>query len=477
MASAKLAMELLDELLEAWNTEPVPTIAGLDMGKVEESELERRFKVALHDWIAKLGAEAKAAGNEPPVNIKPVPSTGGREAFELRFSNEGEVMRYRLEEQEGLSTTPSTTPDFVFTRQDAPGRRVAVYLDGYQFHASNDHNNIAGDAAKRRGVRANDHLVWSLTWDDVDHFHKAAVSESSAGPQPRPMLTGQGKQRALQLHLAKDGAIELKSIDHNPMQLLLDYLQGPDDAAWTRLALTAVGGAFASGESRGLRADDVAPSLMALANGEEPTAASSDEPEVMLATHTTPNGLLFGCLLRQPFDQERWTVVASLPDGPDAIEEVGHRRRWHDWLQWGNLLQFLGGPGRQALIGATSSYQELLEDVWLLDTLGSGETEVTPPAVELDQSLGADLSEAQLAELSLIVDDEVAALVTTALRRGAPDFVAGHEMEDGAVIEAAWPDQGVGVVLDGEEIEVAGWDLRTARLWTTDALLSALGNG
>jgi hypothetical protein len=49
------------------------------------------------------------------------------------------------------------------------------------FHASTDLNNIAADAAKRRGLRNEGHLVWNLTWDDVDAFHKSAL----VSPQPR----------------------------------------------------------------------------------------------------------------------------------------------------------------------------------------------------------------------------------------------------------------------------------------------------
>ncbi len=44
---------------------------------------------------------------------------------------------------------------------DAKGPEVAVYLDGFQFHASPELNNIAADAQKRRGVRAE--RSWSGT--------------------------------------------------------------------------------------------------------------------------------------------------------------------------------------------------------------------------------------------------------------------------------------------------------------------------
>ena len=52
LVSRELALTVLDDLLGTWDPEPVATVANIDIGKVEESELERRFKVALQDWAA-----------------------------------------------------------------------------------------------------------------------------------------------------------------------------------------------------------------------------------------------------------------------------------------------------------------------------------------------------------------------------------------------------------------------------------------
>ncbi|MCZ0970974.1 hypothetical protein O1L55_04720 [Streptomyces albulus] len=49
---------------------------------------------------------------------------------------------------------------------------VAVYLDGYRWHASEAVNRIAGDAAKRARLRADGMLVWQITWDDVIAWEK-----------------------------------------------------------------------------------------------------------------------------------------------------------------------------------------------------------------------------------------------------------------------------------------------------------------
>jgi hypothetical protein len=53
------------------------------------------------------------------------------------------------------------------------------------------------------------------------------------------------------------------------------------------------------------------------------------------------------------------------------------------------------------------------------------------------------------------------------------DFVAGFELPDGTPMEAAWPDQQVGVVMVGSEGH-AGWQLWTADDWPIADLAKAL---
>ncbi|MBK6312174.1 MAG: DUF1998 domain-containing protein [Candidatus Microthrix sp.] len=52
LARRDLALEILDDLLGAWEPQSVASVAEIEIGKVEESELERRFKAALRAWAA-----------------------------------------------------------------------------------------------------------------------------------------------------------------------------------------------------------------------------------------------------------------------------------------------------------------------------------------------------------------------------------------------------------------------------------------
>lgn len=466
-ARRELALELLDGLLDDWVPTAVATIADLDLGKVEESELERRFKVALRAWVSKQERESRAAGNDaPPVTMQPVPGHGNHDAFELQFQVDGSSRRYRVDEQAGLSTSPSTIPDFVIRRLDAKTPDVAVYLDGFQFHASLEHNNLADDSRKRAGVRSSGRLVWNLTWDDIDRFHKSASSESSSAAPTRRLLTGSGQQAALALHHARKGTMDYRIVDRNPLECLIEYLRHPDLEDWERLALSAVGGAFSLGATRHeIDGDGVGGALAQAVVGALDLPPAARAPVALASTYATEHGHRVHCILRQPPDDERWTVVSSIADGSADLADENHRLRWHDYLQWANVLQFLRGDGRDAVICASSMGTESLDDLWIVDV-----------PVGPQSTAGHEPSATMIEELELVEDDATRALVEEVLRAGAGEFIAGLELEDGQLVEAGWPGQRVGVARSGQLVpSVPGWNIRLVSEWDPKTLLEAVG--
>lgn len=71
-------------------------------------------------------------------------------------------------------------------------------------------------------------------------------------------------------------------------------------------------------------------------------------------------------------------------------------------------------------------------------------------------------------------------LLSEALAAGAPAPVAGFETKEGVVLEAAWPDQRVAILLDEDERRDAdlfelGWMARHVHSWSVVELLRALG--
>lgn len=167
----------------------------------------------------------------------------------------------------------------------------------------------------------------------------------------------------------------------------------------------------------------------------------------LASTFVTDNGHRVHCLLQEPPDDERWTVVSSVGDGPLDVASEDHRRRWHDYLQWAHILQFLRSDGRDAVIYASSMGGEALQDLWIVDAEDAS-----------DDDAGNEPSAAMLEELDLVDDDAVRQLVAAVLRAGEDDFVAGFELDDGRLVEAGWPERRVGIARVDEPVpSAADW--------------------
>jgi DEAD/DEAH box helicase domain-containing protein len=87
------------------------------------------------------------------------------------------IPQYKLGTSDGVSI--ATRPDFLFKAVESKGNEaeyrefhdIAVYLDGYQYHASKEHHRLHSDILKRKAILESNRLnVWTFTWDDVDGF-------------------------------------------------------------------------------------------------------------------------------------------------------------------------------------------------------------------------------------------------------------------------------------------------------------------
>lgn len=473
-----LARELLDSLLEdSFAPEAVATVGAVNISTVEESELERRFKVALREWADTMS---------DAVTVTKVPGRGRFEAFELTIRFDGQVFRYRIAEQEGLSSVGNTLPDFVITRMDRSGPRIAVYLDGFQFHASAACNNIAADASKRATVRATGDLVWNLTWQDVEQFHQAVVAQPPRLPPDRALLPHGELLAAKRVQLARGGAFEVDAIQQNPVALLLDVLTRPDLGEWRRAVRSAVTGMAMTAGTAQVDADGLAAALdhAQAATWEQPVElAAGATPVAQVAQAVTPGGLPLSLFLdlADP-NAERWTVLSVLDDSETGVADRHHPERWADWLPWSNLLQFLGQPEESTaavMAGSSRSTDLMWDDLWLRHRAGRA---AAPGALDTPDAAGAaaavavrELTEDERDELDLLLGDELRDLVTRVVAAGAPMPIVGWEL-DGAPVEAAWPDRRVAVLGPSGDVP-PGWDARPPEEWTPATLIAALEAG
>lgn len=470
LVSRGLAIELLEELLQSWEFEAISTVAEVGIGAVEESELERRFRVALKEWAGRSHNEAV---------LTPRPGSGPREALELRLTDEaGETRRYLIEEQVRLDTAPASKPDFLITRQDAPGPRIAVECDGYQFHATLENNGLASDTAKRQGVRASGDLVWNLTWEDVKDFHDAATSELHTQAPDRPLLPLPAHQKAELIHHARHRSPDVDWANRNSMRLLLDFLRRPDMDEWEGIVLSVAGGMASAGVRSSLSIDEVSDAISAGLFGG--TLPPGNGGAIEAFQWVTTNGLAITALLdgRGPggFDHERWTVISALDDGEEALSEPRHRARWQEWVRWANLLQFLRTEDRQGFTTVTS--RSGMTDI--------GEFFIVPAHVPVVSATdGQTMIDPDTAEELGLADPSVRTLLESVVKQGAPVPVIGFEPEGeggthGWVVEAAWPNAKIAVLIDSDKaltdwLQSNGWTVRAGDAWTESDLAAALG--
>lgn len=242
--------QMLDELLgehgEAWKTSAVATTHQIPMDRQAESDLEVMYIDTLREWAGVPDSRASADAYT---------TTAGTYSLDLRLTgSNGATLSWRVSQQRVLD---GTRPDVLFERLDAPGPRLALYLDGFEFHASQKHNRLAEDAAKRTRLRAEGLRVFQLTYHDVKEWRARVRDTGYAGAGPadpvwRPYGES-GQARARSYYASARGGLpgELaETVWVNPADMLLNYLRAPDADRWlwrTEAAVAGLTGATPAG--------------------------------------------------------------------------------------------------------------------------------------------------------------------------------------------------------------------------------------
>ncbi|GAA0322276.1 DEAD/DEAH box helicase [Actinoallomurus spadix] len=505
LADRSLAVEMLHELLDGWDVAPVGSTDDISLWDQVESELEARFLALLKAWAA--------AGDDRTLGL------GGRmndrRTADLRLTAaDGSIVHWRVILQ---NTIRETRPDVVFKRLDAAPLEIAVYLDGYEYHAAPAVNRLADDADKRARLRAHGRYVFQFTWDDIREWE---TGEPPRTPAWRPY---QGNaQRAAQgvyLQLGGDPAELPALIWTNPVHTLLAFLADPDRRLWQRRAVAAVAGMLRHPGLEHTRSgpDGVGERVLAALRGDPlPAQVPGD---LLIGRGRDEAGCPVTLVVRE--SDRTWSAFAVIDDRAATIEtgEAAHRLRWRAWLYWGNLLQFLtdgGGDGGQlahtALPGFDPSALAVTGGAGLLSSLsllplddeeppgdgssaggtgvttgpgsGSGSGGGTGGGVATESGAGEeqapDAAWAQV--LDLLDPDEpgLAELVSGLITAGVAAPEVGYELGEHAwQAELAWPAARIGVILAGDDQETtdcfaayaaAGWDVRTATDWTAEEL-------
>jgi DEAD/DEAH box helicase domain-containing protein len=150
-------------------------------GKIEESELEERFIRCIKNYVNQQNQQLLGWSFE-------VVTEDGVNLYKLQIKTGTTEISYIIRPQVNLGEPDGIAlhtrcdhliicTDIKFQNESINGEElskipsIAIYLDGYQYHASKENNRFVADVKKRLSIIKNPRfLQWTLTWDDLTRF-------------------------------------------------------------------------------------------------------------------------------------------------------------------------------------------------------------------------------------------------------------------------------------------------------------------
>lgn len=457
--SRETAIRLLSDIVSRKDLLIVTdSLKKIKIGVLFDSELEARFIEALRR--SKYKGEATLMKNDI-VNAKP--------GWYFKINDIGYYIEPQVDLGSGDGVSIPSRPDFVFYPERSTvgtGKPIAVFTDGFMFHAYGDINNRIGkDMAQRMAiVRSGKFSVWSLSWNDIDdkftpqHGHYENFTADNT-----PMLA-----RMLD---AYDDKFKVKKMSglhgKDGFDLFIEYLAQPDRNMWKMYSIIL---AMVLLDARQALArngiDVVAERLMKDVAWEAVTSATLplesgdclagflkkdyDEmhPMLRLLIHIEA-----GALKNQRFD--KYHVVCRFFDDDDMADKKEFKAAWNGFIRLFNLYQFIHNAAFITSKGITNGEY-------------AGFTFECATEIRPDETFVSD----ELEELLSITDPSEHLLLRKIAEQKIPLPEAGYEYlgKDNIIIagsELAWPDKKIAFLsedeLEFEEIfQSAGW--RTAHL-------------
>ena len=168
-----------------------------------ESHLEQSFRKVFTERVTALGATVK--------------ETPGPQGNRLSITFPGATRQWTLEPQVQMG---SSRPDFVLRSSQGSLPAVAIFTDGWLYHASPAHNRIADDARKRQDLRDGGVIVLGITARDVEHARN--------GTFETPAWLHADVIAALMSSTVTFRPQNVEAIRRGPVDFLLSWIQNPD---------------------------------------------------------------------------------------------------------------------------------------------------------------------------------------------------------------------------------------------------------
>ena len=423
-----------------------------------ESHLEQSFRKFFTDRVQALGA-----------TVRETPGSFGNR---LTITFPGGVRQWILEPQANMG---SSRPDFVLRSSQATIPPVAIFTDGWFYHASTSHNRIADDARKRQILADDGVIVLAVTARDIEQAERGPAASTAASPPGGPLWLNDGMLGEL---MSASGAFRQQNVDavrRGPLAFLISWIQNPDPAGQRALAdklpfLFALG----ARQFQLSAAADLAREAAALLRSPDYTPPATEPGQLAWWWRAGAAGVL-----ARTSDDDLATAVTEVAVVVDDRSETLANQDlsadgWREWLRISNALALreqltvvtclteaeqaeadLAGAGlaEGALSGAGTSAG------------ATGETPTSIPHIRFDLVLDPEW-QAALALTATVAErtflEELARLAVPPEGPPLPAPSVGYETDDGLPVDFAWTDAKIAVFLDLEDddprvVEMSGW--------------------
>jgi ATP-dependent helicase YprA (DUF1998 family) len=395
-----------------------------------ESHLEQSFRKVFTERVTALGATVK--------------ETPGSYGNRMAITFPGGTRQWTLEPQVQMR---GCRPDFVLRSSQGSLPPIAIFTDGWLYHASAAHNRIADDARKRQDLRDRGIIVLGITAQDLANSENQTVDA--------PSWLNDGMVAEL---MSSSGTFRQQNVDdvkRGPIAFLLSWIQNPDVSGHRALA-DLLPLMFAAACTRELHVDAAADlareaALLLLDPGRVPPAG--DRGSATWWWNTGSVGLLTRTS-HEDISRARMEIALVLDDRTEHLADKDQTAdSWREWLRISNALSL-----REQVTTITA----------LTDVETSTGTDHTEPRIvrniEFDLSWNPEWQSVHNQTISPAEQAFVERLARHAQRdpeETIPVPVVGHE-EEGIPIDFAWPDKKIAVFLDLEAddqrvVELADW--------------------
>ena len=418
-----------------------------------ESHLEQSFRKVFTERVTALGATVK--------------ETPGPQGNRLGITFPGATRQWTLDPQVPMG---SSRPDFVLRSSQGSLPAVAIFTDGWAYHASPAHNRLADDARKRQELRDRGTVVLGITARDVEHARN--------GTFETPTWLNADVIAALKSATVTFRQQNVEAIGRGPVEFLLAWIQNPDVEGHRVLANRLPFLFFPTARQLSMDpAVDLAHEA-ALRLG-DPSRVTPSGGAPSTAWWWSAGGV--GCLTRASGDDMAAALIETALVIDDRTESLADREpradSWREWLRISNALNLREQP--------TVITTAISESTGAAENQAKHAT-VRPDGVDLDGRDGAALSPSWQAVRDLTISgaerlfiEELARLDARAGAEAIPAPVVGHEADGGIPIDFAWPDARIAVFLDLDALDADDRRVLESNRWRVlandaDAILAAL---